>query len=116
MTTGATGSETTFVEKDHVTWDTTIDHPGQFTVDLEYSLAASCAGSEISIEFGEQGKPGAQVIPVKLPAGKDFLDFKTMNIGTVTLAPGPITITLRPTKKPGIAVMDLRRIDLKLAK
>jgi hypothetical protein len=102
--------------KDHVTWDVTVERGGQYSVDLEYSLAANCAGSEISIEFGEQGKAGAQAIPVKLPAGKDFLDFRTINIGTVTLAPGAMTVALRPTKKPGVAVMDLRRIDLKPAK
>ena len=47
-----------------------------------------------------------------LEAGKDFLDFKTVDIGKVELPAGAMTVTVRPLKKPGVAVMDLRRIEL----
>jgi alpha-L-fucosidase len=96
---------------DHLTWDTTITHPGRFTITLEYSLGSPPPGSEITLEFGN-----AKSITIKLDPTKDFLDFKTIPAGEIDLPKGPITITLRPTKKTGVAVMDLRRIDLKPAK
>jgi alpha-L-fucosidase len=97
--------------KDTVSWDAKIDKPGRFDVTVEYSLGAPPPGSEITLEFGD-----AQKLPVKLAARKDFLDFTTIPAGTVELPAGPITITLRPTKKAGIAVMDLRQIQLKPAR
>src|SRR5207248_1130734 len=93
-----------------VSWDVAIDKPVAFSVDLKYSLAPNSKGAEISIDFGN-GKS----IPVKLEAGKDFLDFKTVNVGQIELGAGPATIIVKPTKKPGVAVMDLRRIELKPA-
>jgi len=95
--------------KDTVSWDTTITHPGKFTVTLEYSLGSPPPGSDIQLEFGPNTKP----LPIHLDPTKDFLDFKTLPAGEITLPPGPVTITLRPTKKTGVAVMDLRQITLK---
>jgi hypothetical protein len=97
--------------KDTVSWDVTIEKAGKFSVDLEYSLGGKPPGSEISIEFGKE-----KALPVKFEPGKDFLDFKTMNCGEVELPVGAMTITVRPVKKTGVAVMDLRRIELKLVK
>ena len=94
--------------KDTVSWDTTIDKPGRFAITIEYSLGGPPPGSEINLEFGK-----VKTLPVKLAARKDFLDFTTIPAGTVELPAGPITITLHPTKKSGIAVMDLRQIQLK---
>ena len=97
--------------KDTVSWDVTIDKPGTFSVDLEYSLGGTPPGSEISIEFGKE-----KSLAVKFAPGKDFLDFKTMKVGEIELPAGAMTVTVRPVKKSGVAVMDLRRIDLKLVK
>jgi alpha-L-fucosidase len=94
--------------KDTVSWDATIDKPGAFTVDLEYSLAPNSAGSVIAIQFGND-----KSLEVPLQAGKDFLDFKTVEVGKVDLPAGPVTVTVKPLKKPGLAVMDLRKIELK---
>jgi hypothetical protein len=94
--------------KDTVSWEMTIDKPGKFSVELEYSLGGKPPGSEISLEFGTE-----KHLPVKFEPGKDFLDFKTMKCGEIELPAGKMTVTLRPVKKSGIAVMDLRRIDLK---
>lgn len=96
---------------DTISWDTTIDKPGKFTVDLEYSLGGPPPGSEINIEFGN-----AKAIPVKLTPGRDFLDFRTISLGEIDLPAGPITVTVRPVKKTGVAVMDLRQIQLKPVK
>jgi hypothetical protein len=94
--------------KDTVSWDVTIEKGGKFTVDLEYSLGGKPPGSEISIEFGKE-----KSLPVSFAPGKDFLDFKTMKVGEIELPAGAMTITVRPVKKSGVAVMDLRGIELK---
>lgn len=96
-------------DKDIAVWQASITQAGKFTVDLEYSLAPNSKGSEIAVEFGDQK------LPVKLKEGKDFLDFRTERIGEVTLPAGPVKVTVRPTAKPGLAVMDLRQIVLKPA-
>jgi hypothetical protein len=97
--------------KDTVSWDVTIDKAGKFSVELEYSLGGTPPGSEISIDFGKEKN-----LPVKFAPGKDFLDFKTMTCGEIELPAGAMTITVRPIKKSGVAVMDLRRIELKPSK
>jgi len=97
--------------KDTVTWEVTLEKGGTFRVALEYSLAPNSKGATIAIEFGK-----AKTIEVPLEAGKDFLDFRTVDLGKVELPAGAVTVTVRPLKKPGVAVMDLRRIELKPAK
>ncbi len=97
--------------KDTVSWDVRLEKGGKFSVDLEYSLGGKGPRTEISIEFGKE-----KSLPVKFAPGKDFLDFKTMNCGEVELPEGAMTVTVRPVKKSGVAVMDLRRIELKLVK
>ena len=97
--------------KDTVTWDVTVSKGGTFDVGLEYSLAPNSAGAVIAIEFGK-----ARPVEVPLQAGKSFLDFRTVDLGRVELAAEKMTVTVRPLKKPGVAVMDLRRIELKPAK
>jgi len=98
-------------DKDTVTWESKLTAGGKFEVELEYSLAANSKGAEIAIEFGEKEK-----VTVPLEAGKTFLDFKTAKVGQVELPVGAVTITVRPLKKPGVAVMDLRAIVLKPVK
>jgi hypothetical protein len=97
--------------KDTVTWEATLDKASRFAVALEYSLAPNSKGAVIAIEFGN-----AKPIEVPLDAGKDFLDFKTVDLGKIELPAGPMTVTVRPLKKPGVAVMDLRQIELKKEK
>jgi alpha-L-fucosidase len=94
--------------KDTVTWDATLQQGGSFAVQLEYSLAPNSAGSVIAIEFGNDKR-----LEVPLQAGKDFLDFRTAEVGHIDLPAGEVHVTVRPVKKPGLAVMDLRRIELK---
>jgi hypothetical protein len=43
-------------------------------------------------------------------------DFKTLELGTMTLKKGIAPLTLRATKIPGQSVMDLRRLTLTLQK
>ena len=98
-------------DQDTVTWRATLTAGGKFDVDLEYSLAPNSKGAEIAIEFGKDQK-----VAVPLEAGKSFLDFRTATVGRVELPAGEMTVTVRPVKKPGVAVMDMRQIVLEPAK
>lgn len=94
--------------RDIVRWQARIDKPGKFEVMLSYSCAPDSAGSEYDIEFGDRK------IHSTIVGTKSFLDFHTISLGTVEIAAaGPMAVTVRPTKKPRVAVMDLRWITLR---
>ncbi len=96
---------------DTASWQANLPQKSTYTVHIEYSLAPTCKGSQITLQFTSQNN--TQSLQLDLKEGKDFLDFKTEQAGQLTLPEGPCTITLIPTKKPGVAVMDLRQIQIK---
>ena len=93
---------------DIVRWDVAVDKPGRYQVELEYSAAPNSAGSEYAVEVLDQS------IKSKIEATKSFVDFKTITLGTIEIKrSGTGNVTVRPITKPGVAVMDLRRIILR---
>ena len=96
--------------KDTCSWLARLDKPGKYQVELEYSLDPNSKGSVIRIELG------AAAVEVKLEPTRNFMDFRTIPVGEVTLSAGELPAALRPVAKPGLAVMDLRRITLKPVK
>jgi alpha-L-fucosidase len=92
---------------DIVQWQARIDKPGKFEVVLSYSCDPTSAGSEYDLEFGDQK------IHSTIVGTTSFLDFHSISLGTLEISKtGSITVTVRPTKKPKLAVMDLRSITL----
>ena len=93
---------------DFVQWDVALDKPGRYEIELEYSAAPNSAGSEFAVEVLDQS------IKSKIEATKSFLDFKTITLGTIDIKdPGTGKVAVRPATKPGVAVMDLRKIVLR---
>ena len=93
---------------DVVQWEVALDKPGRYQVELEYSAAPNSAGSEYAVEILDQS------IKSKIEATESFLDFKTITLGTIEIKePGAGKVTVRPATKPGVAVMDLRKIVLR---
>ena len=91
-------------EKDWVSWDFELKKPGKFIV---FVMHGSGGGSEIEIAVGEQKINWT----TKNTGG--FHTFTFLEAGTLSLdKPGPLTLTLKPTKKVGGAVMDLRQVIL----
>jgi alpha-L-fucosidase len=96
-------------EKDYVQWQALVTKPGEYEVVLTFSCAESSAGSEYSFEAGD-----AKIDAKVEGTGKQFMDFKTITLGKVTIdKAGETTFAVKPHKKPGLAVMDLRQIVLK---
>jgi|APGre2960657468_1045069.scaffolds.fasta_scaffold00532_13 hypothetical protein len=91
-------------EKDWVSWDFELKKPGKFIV---FVMHGSGGGSEIEIAVDEQKLNWI----TKNTGG--FHTFTFLEVGTLTLTkPGPLSLTLKPTKKVGGAIMDLRQVIL----
>jgi alpha-L-fucosidase len=94
---------------DKAIWHARITKPGKYEVTVEYALDPGSKGAEYTIEFGDKQ------IAARPEVTKSWIDFRSATVGTVELGSGDITVRVRPTKKPGQAVLDLRNITLKLA-
>jgi hypothetical protein len=94
--------------EDWVSWDLKVNAPGTFEVKLTQACGKGSGGSEVNFSIGEQ------VIKDIVPDTGAFTNWTNRVIGTFTLAkPGEYSIEVKPVKKPGLAVMDLRAIVLK---
>ena len=91
---------------DHAIWRATVDRPGRFVVEVEYSLDKKADGAEYVIELNDQ------TIHVKPAVTGTWLDFTTIKVGEVELPKGDLKLVVRGEKKPGQAVLDLRGVRL----
>jgi arylsulfatase A-like enzyme len=95
--------------EDWVSWDFTVSKPGTFDVVIGQGCGEGQGGSEVEFSVG------AQKIRATVEDTGGFQNFKTRLIGTVTLEkPGRYRLEVRPKSKPGVAVMDLRSVGLRL--
>jgi hypothetical protein len=92
------------LEQDWVSWDFELKKPGTFVV---VAMQGSPGGSELDLAVG------GQTLHWTVADTGSYHTFTFKELGRVTLpAAGPQTLTLKPTKKVGGAVMDLRQIIL----
>jgi alpha-L-fucosidase len=92
---------------ENVSWKAQVAKAGACAVELTYACPADCAGSEVEVTVGGASVAGK----VEATAGWD--DYRTLTLGTLTVeAAGPATVTLKATRKPGAAVMNLRQVRL----
>ncbi len=88
---------------DYLSWAFTLDKPGDFVVELKYAAAPGTAGTTFDIEVGGQ-KLSSRIAE---DTGS-WYDYAVVKLGDSKLTnAGSQTITLKPTKKPGFAVMNL---------
>ena len=82
-----------------------VTRPGKFNLGLVYALDAGSDNSEISVAAGRA------MLTAKLSATAGWSDFKEIKVGSLSIdAGGPVVITLKPTKKPGEAVMNFSKL------
>jgi Alpha-L-fucosidase len=89
---------------DWVSWEFVLERGGTFRVEITYACDKGTGGSEFVVEVTGQKLTGI------VEETGSWTNFVTKSLGTVTLAPGRHTLSVRPTKKPGAAVMNLQRI------
>jgi hypothetical protein len=93
---------------DWASWDFTVNRPGKYAVEILQGCGTGSGGSEV--EFRSAG----QVLPVTVQDTGGFQNFVPRVIGEFTFdRPGAYTLEVRPVKKPGLAVMDLRQVTLR---
>ncbi len=91
---------------DWVSWEFISEKSGTFLVEVTYACDKGNGGSEFIVEVGGQKLTGV------VEETGSWMNFVTKPLGTVTLQPGRQTLSVRPTKKPGFAVMNLQRVRL----
>lgn len=93
--------------EDWVSWDFKVSAPGTFEVKLTQACGKGSGGSEVNFSVGDQ------TIKDFVPDTGAFTNWTNRVIGHFTFArPGEYSIEVKPVKKPGLAVMDLRAITL----
>ncbi len=95
--------------EDWAEWEFQVPHAGRFEVELLQACGAGSGGATVEIALGDQ-----RLTATVIETGH-FQRFVPRSIGVVTLPAGKQTLAVRALKKPGPAVMDLRRVTLRAA-
>lgn len=100
---------------DTVTWRCRVDRPGAYTVKIEYACEAASAGSEVRVaadgSLSADGKFIGGTLVVKSTGGFD--KYAVSDAIPLDIAKsGPVVIELKAVKKPGHAVMNVRRVTI----
>jgi hypothetical protein len=92
---------------DWVSWRLEVKEPGAYAVEILQGCGKGSGGS--TVDFAAAG----QVLNVTVQDTGGFQNFVSRGIGRFTFEkPGTYTLTVKPVKKPGVAVMDLRSVTL----
>jgi alpha-L-fucosidase len=97
-------------EASTVSWTTRVTKPGTFTVEAVCACDDSSAGSEFVFTAGGEQLKGT----VQGTGG--WSNYKTVSLGSISVGKaGVLESKIAATKKPGMAVMNLRSVTLKPA-
>ena len=97
-----------WVKKDDwASYEFTLKKPGRFHL-VPHVGCGTSGGSLVHFEVA------GQTLPLKVSGTGHFQNFVPQNLGIVTLdKPGRYILTVKPQQLVGVAVMDVRRIELK---
>jgi arylsulfatase A len=93
---------------DWASWEVELARPGRYEVELLQGCGTGSGGSEVEVSLGEAR---FQFVVVETGGFQKFLPRK-VGILKVPQA-GRATFALKPQKKPGAAVMDVRQVTLR---
>lgn len=93
--------------EDWAEWHFASPRTGRFTLEILHGCGNGSGGSEV--EFALDAK---KFLFTVVETG-GFQSFTNKTLGDIELTPGPHNLTVRPRKKPGAAVMDLREVVLR---
>lgn len=94
--------------EDWVSWDLKLTKAGSFSVEMTQACGKGSGGSDYVLTVA------GETLKDTVPDTGAFTNFIQRTIGTVKLpAPGTYTLAVKPVRKPGVAVMDLRAVTLR---
>lgn len=92
---------------DWVSWDFVVEKPGKYEVEILQGCGPGSGGSQVAFEAA------GQMLEITVVETRGFQDFLPRKIGALEFEqPGRYRLAVRPKKKPGVAVMDLREVTL----
>jgi hypothetical protein len=91
---------------DQVHWDFTVSSGGRFNVEIHQGCGKGHGGSLVALEVA------GQTLQFTVKDTGHFQNFVQRKVGTVSLAKGEHRFWIRPVKKAGGAIMDVRRVRL----
>jgi alpha-L-fucosidase len=92
---------------DWVSWPLRVDHGGQFEVHLTQATDAGTGGSEFAVEVAAERLTGT------VRETGSWTAFETTVLGRVRIPAGEHACAVRAVSKPGLAVMNLKQIELR---
>jgi arylsulfatase A-like enzyme len=94
---------------DWAEWEFEINQAGEYEIEVQQGCGKGSGGAEVAVEVG------GRTLTFTVQETGHFQHMIQRIIGTVKLASGKHTLAVKPQSKPGVAVMDLRRIVLRSA-
>ena len=94
---------------DWADWEFEIATAGPYEVEIQQGCGEGSGGAEVTVEIG------GQTLTFTVQDTGHFQQMIQRTIGQVQLAAGKHTLAVKPQTKPGVAVMDLRRVVLRPA-
>ncbi len=94
---------------DWADWEFTVEKAGRYEVEVQQGCGAGSGGAEVAVEVA------GQTLTFTVQATGHFQHMILRVIGAVELPAGKQTLAVKPRTKPGVAVMDLRRVVLRPA-
>ncbi len=100
--------------EDWARFEFTVTKPGAFQLEALVGCGNGSGGSEVRFEVAKSGSTtDPQVLSLMVEETGGFQNFVPRMLGDVKLEqPGRYEVRVKPVKKPGVAVMDLRQIRL----
>lgn len=93
--------------EDWASFEYTVTKPGEFELTALVGCGNGSGGSEVHFETA------GQTLTLKVEETGGFQNFVPRVLGTLKFdKPGRYALTVKPVKKPGVAVMDLREVVL----
>jgi arylsulfatase A-like enzyme len=95
--------------EDWISWDFQVNEPGVFEFEVLQGCGPGSGGSEVTFSIGDQS------LSMVVQDTGGFQNFVSRDLGQIRFdKPGRSTLTVKPKSKPGLAVMDLRSVTLRL--
>lgn len=92
--------------EDWPSWSFTLTQGGAFEIELLQGCGWGHGGSDVNVEIGDVK------VPFVVEETGHFQNFIPRRLGRVTLSAGNHTLALKPQRKQGGAVMDVRQVRL----